>query len=172
MYESFGATLTFEGSVARASWADTCFENQLLYLLEINVLAGLLTDTSKGWNLFVRLCGTMTTLHKFSPQSSFRYVIILALECIHYHQRILLFKDIFSFLTVSKYGNTISMKNVTDFGVLDQWLSVNDTENDFGKLNFGKLRFDFPHRWLALAETLQLHSHQIKPQFVPYHQPL
>ena len=106
MYECFGATLTFEGSVARASWADTCFENQLLYLLEINVLAGLLTDTSKGWNLFVRLCGTMTTLHKFSPQSSFRYVIILALECIHYHQRILLFKDtffLFNCFQVRKY---------------------------------------------------------------------
>ena len=106
MYDSLGATLTFEGSVARASWADTCFENQLLYLLEINVLAGLLTDTSKGWNLFVRLCGTMTTLHKFSPQSSFRYVIILALECIHYHQRILLFKDtffLFNCFQVRKY---------------------------------------------------------------------
>ena len=62
MYDSLGATLTFEGSVARASWADTCFENQLLYLLEINVLASLLTDTSKGWNLFVRLCQTKNTV--------------------------------------------------------------------------------------------------------------
>ena len=111
MSESLGATLTFEGSVARATWADTCFENQLLYLLEIDVLAGLLTDTSKGWNLFVRLCGTMTTLHKFSLQSSFRYVIILALECIHYHQRILLFKDtffLFNCFQVRKYLKLIS----------------------------------------------------------------
>ena len=65
MSESLGDTLTFEGSVATTSWANTCFENQLLHLLEINALADLLTDISKGWNLFLRLCGTMTTLHKF-----------------------------------------------------------------------------------------------------------
>ena len=107
MSESLGATLTFEGSVARASWADTCFENQLLYLLEINVLAGLLTDTSKGWNLFLRLYETMTTLHKFSSQSSFRHAIILALKKIHYHQRILVFEDtffLFNCFQVRKYN--------------------------------------------------------------------
>ena len=46
MSESLADTLTFEGSVPRATWTDTCFENQLLYLLEINALAGLLTDIS------------------------------------------------------------------------------------------------------------------------------
>ena len=75
MSESLADTLTFEGSVQGASWADTCFQNQLLYLLEINALAGLLTDISKDWNLFVRLCGTMTTLQKFSSKSSFRTLL-------------------------------------------------------------------------------------------------
>ena len=75
MSESLADTLTFEESVQGATWADTCFENQLLYLLEINALAGLLTDISKDWNLFVRLCGTMTTLQKFSSKSSFRTLL-------------------------------------------------------------------------------------------------
>ena len=65
-------TLTFEGSVPRVSWADTCFENYLLHLVKINALAGLLTDISNGWSLFVRLCGTMVTSQNFSPRSSFK----------------------------------------------------------------------------------------------------
>ena len=54
MSKSLANTLNFEGVVPRACWADTCFENQLLYLLEINALTGLLTDIYKGWNFFVR----------------------------------------------------------------------------------------------------------------------
>ena len=48
MSESLADTLTYGDSVPRASWEDICFENQLLHLLEINVLAGLLTYISKG----------------------------------------------------------------------------------------------------------------------------
>ena len=36
MSESLADTLTFGDSVPRASWEDTCFEKQMLYLSEIN----------------------------------------------------------------------------------------------------------------------------------------
>ena len=51
MSESSVGTLTFEGLVPKGRWGDNCFENQLFYLLEINALAGLLIDKSKGWSL-------------------------------------------------------------------------------------------------------------------------
>ena len=63
MSESLADILTFEDSVPRVSWADTYFLNQLLYLLEINALAGLLKDISKSWNLLIRLCGRLQ-LHR------------------------------------------------------------------------------------------------------------
>ena len=65
MSKSLADTLTFESSIWRASWADACFENQLSYLPEINVIVGLLTDISKGWYLFVRLGETMKTCRNF-----------------------------------------------------------------------------------------------------------
>ena len=49
MSESLTDTLTFEGSDPRASWAETCFENQLFYLLEISALAGFLRNISKDY---------------------------------------------------------------------------------------------------------------------------
>ena len=58
--------------------------------MEINALTGLLAvaGISDGWNLFVKLCGTMTTLQKVSSQSSFRMsvswpliVSIITKEC-------------------------------------------------------------------------------------------
>ena len=106
MSESLADTLAFEGSVPRASRADTCFENQLLYFLEINALASLLTDRSKGWNL----CRTMTTLQKFPSRNSFRISLSWLLNVFNITKEYCFFGMHFSSLTFSKYGNTIYMK--------------------------------------------------------------
>ena len=105
----------------------------------------------------------MITLQKFKLQSSFRMSLSWPLNVSIITKEYYVLGIHFSFLTFSKYGSSISMKNTTDLEVilttdLDQWFSVNYTKNDFGKLNFGKLCFFFPRRWFAFVEFVQLQS--------------
>ena len=76
-YSSSSYVLTAAGHIPLTSCLLISSVNQALYLLEINDLAGLLTVSSRGWNLFVRLHGMIKTWQKFSLQKS----IITLLSC-------------------------------------------------------------------------------------------
>ena len=78
MSKSLANTLNFEGVVPRACWADTCFENQLLYLLEINALTGLLTDIYKRLEF---LCQIFLFAGRWQLRRNIRHKVLLGCHC-------------------------------------------------------------------------------------------
>ena len=63
--------LTSVGSFPFWSSINTWSANQSLYLFWMNDLTGFFTDKSNGWNLLVRLWGTITSSQLFSAHSFF-----------------------------------------------------------------------------------------------------
>ena len=113
--------LASAGCVPFSSCYETCLKNHSLYLFQMKDLAGLCTVMSSGWNLFVRLCGTITTWHIcFLHRSR-----ITSLSCPLKGSMII--KDISSFeylrlaFACFRYGKIT--KSSIDFSLFDQLLS-------------------------------------------------
>ena len=56
-------TLISLGCISFSGRCEICLENHSLHLFEMKDLASLFTVMSSGWNLFLRLCGTIRTWH-------------------------------------------------------------------------------------------------------------
>ena len=89
-------------------------------------------STDETQNLCVRLCGTITTSQLFCEQSSFNLSLSWPLKVSITISEYCSVGYLFSFLTLSRYGEMISSKNSTDLSVFDQWFSVKVTEKELG----------------------------------------
>ena len=65
MIPNWRAILTSHGNIPHFSWVDTSIPIHVLHFSQIKDLGTFLTEMSIGWNLLVKLCGTIRTSQKF-----------------------------------------------------------------------------------------------------------
>ena len=110
-------TLTSASCISFYSCCETCLENHSLYLFEMKDLTGVFAVMSSGWNLFMRLCGTITTWHICFLHRSRITSLFCPLKVS------MIIKDICSFghlrlaFACFRYGNTTFSKSSIEFHI-------------------------------------------------------
>ena len=116
---SFSVT-SRSGFFSSFRWFATCSANHLLYFSLIKHLAGVLTVMSRGWNIFIKLFGTITTAPLLSAHKL--AIAYLAPKCVHYFKCHMIILSI-NAVTHFRWGKTISLNKLSVFSVFDQWFS-------------------------------------------------
>ena len=135
---NFRETLTSPGDFPFVSWRITLSAYHLLNWFEINFFAFWLMVKSSGWNLFVKLCGTMTNWQLFSKHKYLIPSLSWPLKV-----SIMISKNgscgyPSSIFFARKYGNVTFSNKSTRFSKFDQRSFVYVTLNCFENLCLGK----------------------------------
>ena len=117
-------------------------------LFQINFFPHGLRLISKGWNLFFRLCGTITNSQLLFAHNRFKSSLSWPLKVS------IIIKECWfsgypsSFFLTEKYGKIITLNRSSHFSKLDQCFGVNVTRKLEKNVNFGKHIFDLPWAYL------------------------
>ena len=125
---NFRRSLTFHGDFSFVSWRFTLSAYHLLNWFETNFFDFWLKVKSSGWNLFVKLWGTITNLQLFSKHEnliSLLFIMISENCCCGYP---------ISIFFARRYANIIFSNKSTHFSRFDQCFFVYVTLNSFGNL--------------------------------------
>ena len=136
-------TLTSPGATPFDSCLPTLSAYHALNLLEINFFADWLMLISKSWNLFVRLCGTITNSQLFLAHNSFISSLSWPLK-VSLIIKALLFRVAKLLLFGGQIWKDITLNRSSHFPKLDQWFGVYVTWKLEGNVNFDKHLFDLP----------------------------